>query len=103
MKSQQKFTAFHRLLHWIMAIAMPILFITGFLRMYWWFKVCSSCFMSVCCGTVVCRVAPNFANFTKNWLSLGNKNNEEKITQSKYSFYFCEWIPTNIQCCSMAV
>ncbi|HRO08651.1 MAG TPA: cytochrome b/b6 domain-containing protein [Saprospiraceae bacterium] len=35
MKFQQKFTAFHRLLHWIMAIAMPILFITGFLRMYW--------------------------------------------------------------------
>jgi cytochrome b561 len=35
MKFQQKFTLFHRLLHWIMAIAMPILFITGFLRMYW--------------------------------------------------------------------
>ncbi|UCA61726.1 cytochrome b/b6 domain-containing protein [Chryseobacterium rhizoplanae] len=35
MKFQQKFTLFHRLLHWIMALAMPILFITGFLRMYW--------------------------------------------------------------------
>ncbi|MCC7524530.1 MAG: cytochrome b/b6 domain-containing protein [Chitinophagaceae bacterium] len=35
MKPQHKFTPFHRLLHWIMAIAMPILFITGFLRMYW--------------------------------------------------------------------
>ena len=35
MKSQQKFTIFHRLLHWIMAFAMPVLFITGFLRMYW--------------------------------------------------------------------
>lgn len=35
MKPQQKFTALHRLLHWIMALAMPVLFITGFLRMYW--------------------------------------------------------------------
>lgn len=35
MKSQQKFTIFHRLLHWIMALAMPVLFITEFLRMYW--------------------------------------------------------------------
>lgn len=35
MKTQQTFTATHRLLHWVIAIAMPILFITGFLRMYW--------------------------------------------------------------------
>ncbi|MCO5235487.1 MAG: cytochrome b/b6 domain-containing protein [Chitinophagaceae bacterium] len=35
MKTNRKFTALHRVLHWIMAIAMPILFITGFLRMYW--------------------------------------------------------------------
>lgn len=35
MKSEKKFTAFHRLLHWLMALAMPILFITGFLRMHW--------------------------------------------------------------------
>lgn len=35
MKAQQKFTVFHRLLHWTMAIALPVLFITGFLRMYW--------------------------------------------------------------------
>lgn len=31
----KKFTALHRLLHWIMAIAMTVLLITGFLRMYW--------------------------------------------------------------------
>lgn len=31
----KKFTAFHRLLHWVMALAMPVLFVTGFLRMYW--------------------------------------------------------------------
>ena len=37
-KPVKKFTAFHRLLHWIMAIAMPVLFITGFLRMYWMSK-----------------------------------------------------------------
>lgn len=30
-----KFTVIHRMLHWIIAIAMPIMFITGFLRMYW--------------------------------------------------------------------
>lgn len=30
MNTKQKFTPLHRLLHWIMAIAMPILFITGF-------------------------------------------------------------------------
>lgn len=35
MHSQNKFTAFHRILHWVMALAMPVLFITGFLRMYW--------------------------------------------------------------------
>lgn len=35
MKSEKKFTAFHRLLHWLMALAMPVLFITGFLRMHW--------------------------------------------------------------------
>lgn len=35
MKSQQKFTIFHRSLHWIMALAMPVLFLTGFLRMNW--------------------------------------------------------------------
>lgn len=35
MKSPQKFTIFHRILHWLMAFAMPVLFITGFLRMYW--------------------------------------------------------------------
>lgn len=35
MEQQKKFTGFHRLLHWITALAMPILFITGFLRMNW--------------------------------------------------------------------
>jgi cytochrome b561 len=35
MESQNKFTALHRILHWVMALAMPVLFITGFLRMYW--------------------------------------------------------------------
>lgn len=35
MKTQQKFTGIHRVLHWVMALAMPVLFITGFLRMYW--------------------------------------------------------------------
>ena len=35
MKSTIKFTALHRLLHWMMALAMPILFITGFLRLNW--------------------------------------------------------------------
>ena len=29
------FTLIHRILHWIMAFAMPVLFITGFLLMYW--------------------------------------------------------------------
>jgi cytochrome b561 len=35
MEQQKKFTTIHRILHWVMALAMPILFITGFLRMYW--------------------------------------------------------------------
>lgn len=35
MKIKYKFTPLHRILHWIIAIAMPVLFITGFLRMYW--------------------------------------------------------------------
>ena len=35
MEMSKKFTGLHRLLHWLMALAMPILFITGFLRMHW--------------------------------------------------------------------
>lgn len=35
METKNKFTRFHRLLHWLMALALPILFITGFLRLYW--------------------------------------------------------------------
>ncbi len=35
MNTKKKFTAFHRILHWVMALAMLILFITGFLRMHW--------------------------------------------------------------------
>lgn len=35
MKTTRKFTALHRILHWTIAIAMPIMFITGFLRMFW--------------------------------------------------------------------
>lgn len=34
-KQSNKFTFLHRFLHWIIAIAMSILFLTGFLRMYW--------------------------------------------------------------------
>ena len=30
-----QFTLIHRILHWIMAFAMPVLFLTGFLRMNW--------------------------------------------------------------------
>lgn len=35
MRSIKKFTFTHRVLHWLMALSMTILFITGFLRMYW--------------------------------------------------------------------
>lgn len=35
MSQKIKYTVIHRILHWVMALAMPILFITGFLRMYW--------------------------------------------------------------------
>lgn len=35
MEPTPKFTILHRSLHWIMALALPGLFITGFLRMYW--------------------------------------------------------------------
>lgn len=35
MEENKKFTVIHRLLHWLIALAMPVLFITGFLRMYW--------------------------------------------------------------------
>lgn len=31
----KKYTSLHRLLHWLMALAMMVLFVTGFLRMYW--------------------------------------------------------------------
>lgn len=35
MKMKQQHTPLHRLLHWITALSMSILFFTGFLRMYW--------------------------------------------------------------------
>lgn len=35
MRGQNKYTGLHRILHWIMAFAMPVLFITGFLRLHW--------------------------------------------------------------------
>ncbi len=35
MNTQNKFTAPHRILHWIIAIAMMVQFITGFLRLKW--------------------------------------------------------------------
>ncbi|MBN9294885.1 MAG: cytochrome b/b6 domain-containing protein [Flavobacteriia bacterium] len=39
MKNSNKiYTSLHRGLHWIMAILMTVLFITGFLRMYWMSK-----------------------------------------------------------------
>lgn len=35
MKKKVKFTPLHRFLHWLIAIAMSVLFFTGFLRMFW--------------------------------------------------------------------
>lgn len=35
MEENKKFTVLHRILHWSIALIMPVLFITGFLRMYW--------------------------------------------------------------------
>ena len=35
MSENKKFTRLHRILHWTIALAMPIMFITGFLRMFW--------------------------------------------------------------------
>lgn len=35
MKSNRKFTTLHRLLHWAISLALLILFITGFLHIYW--------------------------------------------------------------------
>ena len=38
MENKNQFTAIHRILHWSVALLMSILFITGFLRMYWMSK-----------------------------------------------------------------
>ncbi|HLV91898.1 MAG TPA: cytochrome b/b6 domain-containing protein [Aequorivita sp.] len=35
MESKQKFTPLHRFLHWTIAVAMTMLLITGFLRLFW--------------------------------------------------------------------
>lgn len=35
---EKKFTALHRSIHWVMAFGMPVLFVTGFLRMTWMSK-----------------------------------------------------------------
>lgn len=35
MEKKRKFTPIHRLLHWVIALAMIVLYGTGFLRMYW--------------------------------------------------------------------
>lgn len=37
-ENKNKFTTVHRVLHWSLAILMVVLFITGFLRMYWMSK-----------------------------------------------------------------
>lgn len=37
-ENKNQFTAIHRMLHWLVAILMSALFITGFLRMYWMSK-----------------------------------------------------------------
>ncbi|MCG2793515.1 MAG: cytochrome b/b6 domain-containing protein [Weeksellaceae bacterium] len=37
-ENKNKFTTIHRVLHWSLAILMVVLFITGFLRMYWMSK-----------------------------------------------------------------
>ncbi|WP_419870464.1 cytochrome b/b6 domain-containing protein [Chryseobacterium sp. CT-SW4] len=34
-EDQKTFTAIHRILHWLIAVLMTVLFITGFLRMKW--------------------------------------------------------------------
>ena len=34
----KKFTTLHRLIHWLIAVSMLVLFATGFLRMYWMSK-----------------------------------------------------------------
>ncbi|MBW3519990.1 cytochrome b/b6 domain-containing protein [Flavobacterium sp. NKUCC04_CG] len=34
-ENKNRFSALHRMLHWIIALAMLVLFMTGFLRMYW--------------------------------------------------------------------
>lgn len=39
MQYEEKFTAAHRVLHWFTALSMTILFLTGFLRMYWMGKL----------------------------------------------------------------
>ncbi|ASE60678.1 cytochrome b/b6 domain-containing protein [Pedobacter suwonensis] len=38
MENKNQFTVIHRILHWSVALLMSILFITGFLRMYWMSK-----------------------------------------------------------------
>jgi len=35
MQTTKKLTIIHRILHWTIAIAMPIMFTTGFLQTYW--------------------------------------------------------------------
>jgi len=35
MKTENKFTPLHRILHWLMAFGISVLFLTGFLRMTW--------------------------------------------------------------------
>ncbi len=37
-ENKNQFTATHRILHWSVALLMSVLFITGFLRMYWMSK-----------------------------------------------------------------
>lgn len=58
MNPNRKFTAIHRLLHWIMAFAMPVLFITGFLRMYWMSK-----------NSIIAAVEQNATGLNKDQLS----------------------------------
>ncbi len=56
----KKFTTLHRIIHWLIAVSMLVLFATGFLRMYWMSK-----------KTITAAIS---AELTKNNIQLPKEN-----------------------------
>ena len=65
----KKYTATHRIIHWVIAISMFVLLATGFLRMYWMGRKTISAAINN-----ELRVEAQRLNYDENFIANGNFN-----------------------------